>query len=148
MEPFVRSGLQSLEAQRQAYLKAIEGRAEALDWSPGPEMNSIAVLVAHAWGSMRFWLSGAAGRQVQRDRDAEFRTQGQSAANLAAYVNRCADDARAALAALDAHQLGQTVHLRDQDHSAAWAALHAFEHCAEHQGHVGLTRQLWEQRGR
>ena len=54
---------------------------EALNWSPGPGLNSIAVLAAHTAGSERYWIGDVVARDdSHRERAAEFRTQAASAA--------------------------------------------------------------------
>jgi hypothetical protein len=56
--------------------KALEGLPpKALDWVPGPEMNSIGVLVVHSIGAERYWLGVALGEPPSRDREAEFQTR-------------------------------------------------------------------------
>ena len=30
--------------------------AEALDWMPGPEMNSLSILIVHLMGAERYWI--------------------------------------------------------------------------------------------
>ena len=46
---------------------------DALNCRPGPETNSLAILVAHTWGSAQEHTARACGREIERDRDAEFR---------------------------------------------------------------------------
>jgi hypothetical protein len=59
------------------------GCFEALDWVPGPEMNSLAVLVMHFTGSERYWVSDVvAGVPSFRNREAEFQAKGLDAAAL------------------------------------------------------------------
>ena len=57
-------------------------QAEALNWRPGEQTNSIYVLVTHLLGAEHFWLAAAAGRPVARDREAEFRAQGRDPTGL------------------------------------------------------------------
>ena len=45
---------------------------DALNWRPGPETNSIAVLVAHAWGAAQDMDVAGGGTEIERDREAEF----------------------------------------------------------------------------
>ncbi len=66
--------LQSLHAD---ILAAIDGLpAIALDWSPDPEINSVAVLVTHVAGSERYWIGEmAGGRPAQRSSSPRVRRQ-------------------------------------------------------------------------
>src|SRR5574340_424793 len=105
--------------------------AEALDWSPGSEINSISVLIFHLTGSQRYWIGDVAMREPSaRDRDAEFAVHDvgkevlrQRLADSLAYTRASFD--HLAIADLDVMRSeppqGRTV-------TAAWAILHALEH--------------------
>ncbi|MDQ6794252.1 MAG: DinB family protein [Chloroflexota bacterium] len=124
---------------------------EALTWTPGAEANSISALVAHAWGSAQAWTARVAGREIERDRAAEFRVAATGAALtqlLADGRTRIAEH----LAAVDPAAYGELwVPSPDQaggrdDWTRARCLVHALEHSQEHVGQALLTRQLWEQR--
>ena len=72
MEAFFENYVNRLEALYSHVEAAIEGLSvDALDWSPGPEMNSIAVLLVHLAGSVRYWIGDVAGGEPSgRDRQA------------------------------------------------------------------------------
>jgi hypothetical protein len=53
---------------------------EALDWQPAAGANSLTVLVSHAWGAAEAWMVRAAGREMARNRAAEFRAKADPAA--------------------------------------------------------------------
>jgi uncharacterized damage-inducible protein DinB len=122
---------------------------EALDWSPGPEMNSIAVLVVHLTGAEKFLVSDIVmGQPSGRDRPAEFRAAGLSAHELAVRLHQAETVLRASfeqlsLQDLEAERLdprnGKTVR-------PAWALLHALEHAGVHTGQIQLISQMWKQR--
>ena len=68
---------------------AIEGMEdEALNWSPGPEMNSAAVLVTHTLASERDTYYLVRGLTADRDRDAEFAVAGATRDELLAALDR------------------------------------------------------------
>ena len=141
-----------LEAQLEEFAQQLEGLPPAaLDWSPGADMNSLAVLTVHTCGSTRFWLEEVClGASPTRDRDSEFATRAMDAAALQARLRSCAAQSRAAVARIteaDLAQLHQTPY-RDEQVNVAWALLHILEHVGQHLGHAQLTRQLWQQRGR
>ena len=120
----------------------------ALDWSPGPEMNSLAVLLAHTLGAERYWIGDVAGGEPSgRDREAEFRTAGRTTADFAAQAQTTLAHSRTTLTRLTAADLVgvRTAPLFGQRVSAGWAILHALEHTALHAGHMEITRQLWSQ---
>jgi uncharacterized damage-inducible protein DinB len=136
--------ISSFETLHSRLRKALEGLDMAqLDRAPAPETNSIAVLVTHACASELDWLHTAAGRTMQRDRDAEFRARGQSAEQVAAAVERAATEMPALVRAAVSAGADATRRSRaGRELSAAWCLLHALDHLAEHVGHAELTRQL------
>jgi len=132
-------------------VKALDGYpSEALDWAPGPEMNSIAVLVVHLASAERYWIGVALNEPPDRDREAEFMTKGLSADALKAQLFSADDYARQALARLSLPDLEAVRHSprNAKAFTAGWCLAHALEHTALHTGHIQLTRQLWEQKRR
>jgi Protein of unknown function (DUF664) len=130
--------------------KALEGcTAEDLNRRPaGEDTNGLAVLVTHALGSTRSWLSLATRAPLpERDRDAEFRVVVE---DPTAFMAAFDDQAEACLALLEVEgpfepgREGTAPWRTDADEpvTAAWALLHALEHLREHVGHAQLTRQL------
>jgi uncharacterized damage-inducible protein DinB len=127
--------------------KAIETLpVEALGWIPGPEMNSISVLVVHLAGAERYWVGVALNEPPARDRDAEFKTKGLSVDELTAEIWSEDEYARESLAHLSLADL-EAVRLSPRNgkkFTVGWCLAHALEHTALHSGHIQLTRQLWE----
>ena len=150
MDTFFESYLNHLGALHEDIEKAIAGlQPEALDWSPGPEMNSITVLVVHLAGAERYWIGDVVcGDPSNRGREAEFRAQGLGGQALQARLADGLAYAANALESLTLSDLGKekTTNRDGRTFSVAWALLHALEHTAIHLGQVQLTRQLWEQR--
>ncbi len=129
---------------------AVKGLSiEALDWSPGPEMNSLAVLSAHTAGAERYWIGDVIARDdSHRERAAEFRTQTVDAEALIARMDAALAHSRSVLEQLTLADLDeQRLASRDaRQVTVAWALAHALEHTAMHVGHMQIMRQLWEQR--
>ena len=122
---------------------------EALNWSPGPGMNSLAVLAAHTAGAERYWIGDVIARDdSQRDRAAEFRTQAVSARALIDRLDAALAHSRGVVEQLDLAALDERRQSpRDGGEvTVAWALSHALEHTAIHLGHMQIMRQLWEQR--
>lgn len=121
----------------------------ALDWSLGPELNSLAVLAAHVAGSELFWIGDVIIRQKStRVRDYEFQTTAVTADDLKIRLAQALADSRQAVAQLTLADLAeQRASLRGDGavYSVAWCLLHALEHVAIHVGHMQLARQWWEQ---
>jgi uncharacterized damage-inducible protein DinB len=120
--------------------------AEALNWRPGGETNSLAVLVAHTFDAERYWTAQAAGITLDRDREAKFQTVAGDAADLLAIIDASADDVDGYLAQLTHKTLTEEIERRGVVRSGAWCLLHALEHSREHAGQAALTRQLFAQR--
>ena len=153
MEPIFADVINRLEAMHALYFGAMDGLSiEELDWSPGPEMNSLCVLGVHVTAAERFWVGVAIDQVTERDRSAEFRASGYEAAALKARFEANITFYRAAFVGESASRFGELVEMslfRDRPPlqcSRGWALLHALDHTAEHLGHAGMTRQLLERR--
>lgn len=114
------------------------------------ESNSALVLATHLIGSAEYWvLEMAGGRDVQRERSSEFRATG-TGAELVVRYERWIAAMQELLQTLPDERLDQLANVSAQYHPALDddpmtvrdALLHAVEHCALHQGHLELTRQL------
>ncbi len=149
MLPFFQDYLERLEALHRDIWRAIAGLPqEALDWTPGPDMNSIAVLAAHTAGAERYWIGDViAGDSSSRVRDDEFRTRDLNAMALAALLTEALVYSRAVLEglALEDLEAARTLGMEEPT-TVGWCLAHALEHTAQHLGHIQLTRQLWEHR--
>ena len=120
---------------------------EAMDWVPGEEMNSTAVLIAHVAGSARYWVGDMAlGEDSQRVRQDEFDMTGSSKAMLIASLEGSMAYIQDALTKLAIEDLARIVKRPnfDQSFSVGWCLLHALEHTTEHVGHLQILQQLWE----
>ena len=121
---------------------------EALDWSPGLEMNSIAVLVVHLTGAERYWIGDVAcGLRSERDRDAEFQAADLTADDLRTRLRDALAYARDAMEQLALTDLAEErPSWRDGNaYRVGWALAHALEHTALHTGHIQVQRQIWDQ---
>jgi uncharacterized damage-inducible protein DinB len=130
-------------------VKAIQDLPEeAIDWVPGTEMNSIAVLIVHLTGAETYLFGVARDEPPERDREAEFKVHDLGLKYLLDRINNADEYIAGILKRLTLKDL-ESLHLsprRGAQVSAAWCILHSMEHTATHLGHVQLTRQLWEQR--
>jgi hypothetical protein len=126
---------------------------EALDWAPGPETNSAAVLVTHALGASDHWLvSIIGGEDDGRDREKEFRALRAQLGDVPARAAVWLSDARRILEPMTTGDLDQPC--RRPSTSEGWmasltvrgAVLHVIEHLGMHIGHLELTVQLWKAR--
>jgi len=122
---------------------------EAIDWKPGTEMNSVAVIIVHLTGAERFLIGDVImGDSSNRNREAEFQVAGMTKDDLA----RRLDDTEAyTLAAFEKLTLADLETLRIHPRHGnqvlvAWTLLHALDHVATHVGHINITVQMWHQR--
>jgi uncharacterized damage-inducible protein DinB len=149
MQTFFKDYLKLLQDCHNSILEALEGLPPAaLDWIPGPDMNSISVLVFHLTGAERFWIGDVAAQDpAERDRDAEFRVHDVEMDVLKKRLANNLEYARNMLSKFTIQDLETTrVSARDgREYTAGWALLHALDHATLHLGQIQITRQLWEQ---
>lgn len=149
MESFFADCLDRLMTMHAEMEKAIAGLPpEALDWSPGPEMNSMAVLAVHTAAAERYWIGDVIGQDPSgRIREQEFEMAGLTEEILQQKLQAVLAHSRSVLAGLTLADLAQPRYSsrHDKEFTAGWALAHALEHTAVHTGHVQLMRQLWEQ---
>jgi uncharacterized damage-inducible protein DinB len=148
MQTFFKDYLNLLEERHNEILDALEGLpSEALDWTPGADMNSISVLVVHLTGAERYWIGDVAAQNPSdRDRDAEFRVRNMGVEVLKKRLSDNLEYARTRLSHFTIEDLESTRVTKDgRTLTVAWALLHALEHATLHLGQIQLTRQLWEQ---
>lgn len=125
--------------------------AEALAWSPGAEMNGMALLAVHVAGAERYMIGDLLGGDPSgRDRDQEFATQGGDAEELRGQLAAVLAHSLPVLARLTPEDLTRVVYSRihQREFDGAYVLLRALDHIAEHVGHMQMTRQLWSQRDR
>jgi uncharacterized damage-inducible protein DinB len=117
---------------------------------PIPEGNTLFAVATHLVGAGEFWvLTLAGGRDVARDRDAEFRASG-TYAELEVRYTRWMTAVRDVLSTLPSEAWSRiaepppqfTGSLGDQPMTVRACVLHAIEHSALHLGHIQLTRSL------
>jgi uncharacterized damage-inducible protein DinB len=130
--------------------QAIEGLPqEAIDWVPGPDINSLSVLVMHTAGAERYWIGDVIGRDDSgRVREAEFQVKGINAETLEDHLDKVLSHSQSVLAELNLDDL-ESIRTSSRDGrkvTIAWSLAHALEHTALHLGHMQIIRQLWAQR--
>ena len=148
MQTFFKDYLNLLQDCHNSILEALEGLPPAaLDWTPGPDMNSISVLVFHLTGAERFWIGDVAAQDpAERDRDAEFRVHDVEMDVLKKRLANNLEYARSTLNKFTIQDL-ETIRVTTsgREYTAGWALLHALDHATLHLGQIQITRQLWEQ---
>jgi uncharacterized damage-inducible protein DinB len=148
-DQFFADYLQRLEdLQRRLHQDVQDLPAEAMDWSPGPNMNAVAVLLAHITGVLQEGIDIALEQPPHRVRAQEFQTRGVLSAEMLRRLDAVIDEARGALPRLGLDDLAQARQDEDGPITVGWALIHALEHAYLHLGHVQLTCQLWRQANR
>jgi uncharacterized damage-inducible protein DinB len=121
--------------------------AEALNWRPLEDedtTNSLAVLAAHIAGAEHFWIGEVVGGlPTSRDRESEFTTQAEVAAELVRLLEATGAETRQVLARLEPSDLDGEREARGRTIPVRWCILHVVDHTALHLGHMQLTYQLW-----
>ena len=133
-----------LDLQRNAVVGKLDGLSEEqARWKPAPTANSLLNLVVHLTGVERNWFQFViAGRNVERDRDAELAELPPDvtiASAVEAYrgvIDECNEILRNA--DMDAACRGKG---REQL-NVRWVVLHLLEEIARHAGHADITREL------
>lgn len=148
MEPIVSTVVDLYRGVHNQLRDAVQGMdREQLDWSPGPEFNSVAVLVTHTLGSELETLRTICQVESDRDRDSEFEARTSSAEALLTQLDR----ADALLS-----ELGDAITARDLEsirerpgrhpHTGLHWLLNNYGHAREHLAHLQMTMQLYGQR--
>ncbi len=153
MEPIFAAALEQLEWLHGEYLQYLDGlTTEELDWSPGPEMNSLCVLVVHVTAAERFWFGAVVDDMITRDRPAEFSASGYELSQLIERFEANVAFCKETFPAQSASRLGEIVdvsryrHWPPQRFTRGWSLMRGLTHTAEHLGHAGMTRQLLDRR--
>jgi len=146
MDPIRTATLAKFREQEEGFLSVIAGLPdEAMNWRPGAETNSIAVLVAHTWGAAQAWTARAGGVEIERDRAAEFHVV-LGGAESDTLIRQAGARVASFVGAIDPATYGDDrVDPNGEHYTVAMCLIHALEHTQEHLAHASLTRQLWEQ---
>ncbi len=111
-----------------------------------PNTNSPFAILTHCVGLTRYFIGGAlAGRQVPRDRDAEFRAQG-SVAEIQQTVRALQQDMQEDLKHVHGDQPSAFPEALRQPAQRTWMqgrfVIQCYKELAQHHGHMELTRDV------
>ncbi|PHI18303.1 hypothetical protein CEQ90_18495 [Lewinellaceae bacterium SD302] len=118
---------------------------EQLTWAPGPNSNSIAVIVKHLRGNMLSrWtdLLHSDGEKEWRQRDQEFEADLSDRAAILSAWSEGWTCLFTALAGLDAKDADKLVYIRNQGHTIPEAVNRQLAHYAYHVGQIVYLGRL------
>jgi hypothetical protein len=120
--------------------------AGTLNWKPLPLANSVAVLIVHTLGSEREMIRAVRTLPTERDRESEFKAEGEAADLLALLdeVDRELAEHMSAVTAADLTELRARGD-RPPRPGLEWL-LSNYGHAREHLAQVELTKQLYDSR--
>lgn len=136
----VRNGFREVHANIRKVIDGLD--AEALNWKPHPEANSIAVLITHTLGSEREMLAAVRGVKVPRDRPSEFLAEadGNSLAEMLDQADAWLDEQTAGITPEDLVAERPRGDFPPRP-GAVWLITN-YGHAREHLAQMELTRQL------
>jgi hypothetical protein len=133
--------LDHVDAAMASLRKAVDGlTVEQLDSRPGPETNSIAILVAHTVSTARSICHQLADDPMATDREAAFHVSGLSADDLRQMIDEWGVDQRPLLERAFAAPADRPIQ-RYRVASQTWWLLQLAGHAREHAAQAHLTRQ-------
>jgi hypothetical protein len=133
--------LDHIDAAMASLREAVDGlTTEQLDARPGPDTNSIAVIVAHTVSAARSICHDLADDPVTTDRRAAFDVSGLSADDLRQMIDAWLIEQQPLLARAIAAPADRPVQ-RYRLASQAWWLLQLAGHAREHSAQAHLTRQ-------
>jgi len=146
MEPVVSTVTELFHQVHQSLRDEVVGLdADALNWSPGPDTNSIAALVVHTLGSEAEVLRTVSGVSGDRDRDAEFRAKADTADDLLQHLEQGDAYLDQLSARITANDLASVRERGDRTpQTGLYWLLSNYGHAREHLAHIQLTKQIYQ----
>jgi hypothetical protein len=146
MEPLLQAIQDGIGMSHGEMRALVEGApAEALNWRPGAETNSLAALVMHGTDQENWWIGTVLGTTGPRDRGGMFQVTVDGPEPLLQRIDEMDATMRAALPKITSAQLEQKHPFRGNQASGALLLIHTTQHLREHLAHMQLTWQLWSQ---
>lgn len=148
MDPLVVPFVESLNRLHDDIFQAVEPLSDgAINWRHPSLSNTIGILLRHVAGSERYWIvQVVGGREVPRNRDAEFEHEHLSKAPLVADLRRAQQDVQDVLGRLTAADLLRSVDVTSRGSTRSvprqWALLHSLAHTAYHLGQIQLFKKM------
>jgi uncharacterized damage-inducible protein DinB len=150
MDAGVKGIAEHLDETWTSLLKSLDGVDDTLlQWSPGSDFNSVAILLRHLAGSERWWIGEAIGGVPSgRVRDQEFLHDAPGREDVLRAVEESRALTRRVLAGLTVQDLQSettptvTAGNPPRRPTKMWALLHYHEHLGYHAGQALLLLKL------
>lgn len=150
MDSAVQALAKHLDDGWDALLRDVGGVDDNLfHWTPGPEFNSVAILLRHLAGSQRYWIGEAVGGIPSgRKRDQEFLHDRPRRDDVLRAVDEARRQTREVLASLSVSDLSAetppsvVVGKPPRRPTKMWALLHYLDHLGYHHGQALLLLKL------
>lgn len=121
---------------------------EELFSRPGPDINSVAVILRHLGGNLcSRWTDflTSDGEKPDRDRDAEFTDWDGDRQSLLDHFHVGWAALESAIAMMDDNTVSQTIYIRGEPHSVAQALLRSVTHVTYHVGQIAIVARMVHQ---
>jgi len=144
---YLASALEEFHKLRELAEKAIgQVSPDQLFYAPGPESNSIAIIMKHVGGNLRSRWSDVLttdGEKPFRNRDAEFeKEQADTAQSVRAEWDRGWDTVLATFAALKPEQAEARMTIRGEPFTVLQATQRSLTHTSQHVGQIVFLAKL------
>lgn len=142
--------IEAAAATVSSYRRMIDGAVsqltdEELIARPGPDMNSVAVILRHLGGNLLSrWTDFLTtdGEKPDRDRDREFVDWDGDRDSLLAFFSTGWDALVNAIRQIDETSLSRPVFIRGERHTVAEALMRSLTHVAYHAGQIVLIARM------
>ena len=117
---------------------------EQIWWQPGPDLNSIGILIRHLAGNLNQWVvDGVPQRENARDRAAEFESDERgSPAELLDNLSLVVDAANCVIETLTDGDLEQARGIQGFDVTVLGAVMHSVPHFVGHTHQIVLLTRM------
>ena len=116
---------------------------DQLNRKPGADFNSPYAIGMHMAGSLKWWVGQVlAGRDVQRDREGEFRATGDDVGIVFQEMDHALALAQEVFETVTVELLLETRPVRERTVTVEYIIVHVLQHSAIHLGHLEMTQQL------
>jgi uncharacterized damage-inducible protein DinB len=145
-DPWIAATMETVDGYRRMIDAAVDQLSdEEFSKRPGPELNSVAVILRHLGGNLLSrWTDffTTDGEKPDRNRDLEFTDWPGDRASLLAYFDSGWQAMRSALSGLTSEDLAESVNIRGESQTVPQAIQRSLTHTSYHVGQILLVARL------